>query len=138
MTMLGLLIALIFALLGGLHVYWAVGGISRASAAIPQVNGRQAFTPSRLTTLLVAIALFVAALIVLGRIGMLADIVPTWLFRYGVWGLFAVFLLRAIGDFRLVGLFKRIRDTRFAYFDTRLFTPLCLALAVGLLILTQR
>jgi hypothetical protein len=42
-----------------------------------------------------------------------------------------VLLLRAVGDFHYVGFFKRIRNTRFAKMDTLIYTPLCLALAVG-------
>ncbi|MDF0673312.1 MAG: DUF3995 domain-containing protein [Nitrospira sp.] len=41
-----------------------------------------------------------------------------------------VLLLRAIGDFRLVGFWNRIRDTCFARLDTALYSPLCLALAI--------
>jgi hypothetical protein len=45
-------------------------------------------------------------------------------------GMSAVLFLRAVGDFRAVGFSKRVRDTRFAWWDTRLFSPLCLAMAV--------
>lgn len=38
---------------------------------------------------------------------------------------------RAIGEFRHVGFFKRVRGTRFARLDTIFCSPLCLALAVG-------
>jgi hypothetical protein len=41
------------------------------------------------------------------------------------------FLLRAVGEFRLVGLFKRIRGTAFARWDTWLFSPLCLLIALA-------
>jgi hypothetical protein len=39
--------------------------------------------------------------------------------------------LRTIGDFRLVGVFKRVRGTRFARLDSIAFAPLCLLLAAG-------
>ena len=42
-----------------------------------------------------------------------------------------VFLLRAMGEFRLVGFFKRVRGTPFAIWDTWLFSPLCLLLALA-------
>ena len=42
-----------------------------------------------------------------------------------------VFLARAVGDFRLVGFFKRIRDSRFARLDTIAYSPLCLILALA-------
>ena len=37
--------------------------------------------------------------------------------------------------FFLIGLFKRIRETRFARYDTRFFTPLFLLLGAALLYL---
>ncbi len=117
--------------LGLLHVYWAAGGKFGAAVAIPETNGRAAFVPGTLATLAVALALLVAAGIVMGKSGGLK---PTWIFRWGTWGLAAVFLLRAIGEFRLVGFFKSVRNTRFAWWDTRLFSPLCLLLCVLLIV----
>ena len=38
--------------------------------------------------------------------------------------------LRAIGDFRYVGFFNRVRDTGFARLDTLAYSPLCAGLAV--------
>ena len=43
----------------------------------------------------------------------------------------AVFGLRTAGDFRLVGLFKRERQSPFARCDTFIFTPLCFALSAA-------
>ena len=38
----------------------------------------------------------------------------------------AVFFLRAIGDFNIVGIFKKKSNSKFAKADTKLFIPLCL------------
>ncbi|WP_367946795.1 DUF3995 domain-containing protein [Leptospira santarosai] len=46
----------------------------------------------------------------------------------------AMFLFRAIGDFRLVGFFKKIRGTKFAKNDTAFFSPLCLLLSILLFV----
>ena len=48
--------------------------------------------------------------------------------QIAAWLIAAVFALRAIGDFRYVSFFKRIRDTRFA----RLDASFCLAGSLGL------
>jgi hypothetical protein len=40
-------------------------------------------------------------------------------------------LLRAVGEFRYVGLFKRVRGTKFAVLDTFVYSPLCLLLGAG-------
>jgi hypothetical protein len=70
-------------------------------------------------------------LVVLGLFGAWREGVPIQLYAWGTWTLAALFLLRGIGDFRLVGFFKRVRGTRFARRDTRLYSPLCLALALA-------
>ncbi len=40
-------------------------------------------------------------------------------------------LARAVGDFKYVGFFKKLRDSRFATLDSWLYSPLCLLLAAG-------
>ncbi|MES2318120.1 MAG: DUF3995 domain-containing protein [Pseudomonadota bacterium] len=42
-------------------------------------------------------------------------------------GLFA----RGVGEFNYLGLFKRVRGSRFATLDTWVYSPLCLLLAAG-------
>ena len=124
-------LAFVLALLSGLHVYWALGGRWGWGAAIPQVDGRPAFTPSRLATLVVALGLAAAALLPLVRAGALPFPVPPRLSQWSAVFLAVLFFIRAVGDFRLVGFFKRVRGTPFAIWDTRLFSPLCLLLAAG-------
>lgn len=46
-------------------------------------------------------------------------------------GLALGLLLRAVGDFRYVGFFKSVRDSRFATMDTWCYSPVCLALSIG-------
>lgn len=50
-------------------------------------------------------------------------------FRYSILLVAVIFLLRAIGDFRYIGLIKRRKQSLFALWDIRLYTPLCLILA---------
>ena len=131
---LALGISAVLLLLAIVHLYWAAGGGGGATGAVPEVDGKPAFVPGPLDTLAVALALTLGALVVLGRAQLWQ---PAWaaplVFRGGVWLLAVVFLFRSIGDFRLVGFFKRIRDTRFARRDTYLYSPLCFALGVALL-----
>ena len=130
-TLIAAIVAIVFALLSLVHFYWAAGGRAGKSAAVPQVSGRQAFVPSRFGTLVVAVGLAVCALLVAwtGRLVSvpIADAWPKWLCI----ALALVLLARAVGDFRLVGFFKRIRGTPFARLDTAVFAPLCLLLSAG-------
>ena len=127
---LGFTTAGIFFAIGLLHLYWVLAGKRPSPAVIPTQQGQFSFTPTPAMTLLVALALFVAAQIVLGALGIGRWGVPAWLFKIGVWGLAAVFSGRAIGDFHWVGFFKTIRHTPFARNDTRFYSPLCVVIAI--------
>lgn len=135
---LGLGLAALFAGLGLLHLSWVMGGHVGNAASIPTVNGQWAFTPTPGATVLVAGALFAAMLVVLGQIGLWGNALPAGVFQAGTWGLGVVFGFRAIGEFRLVGFFKRVNDTPFAWWDTRLYSPLCLAIALSAFLLARK
>ncbi|HEX8141670.1 MAG TPA: DUF3995 domain-containing protein [Pyrinomonadaceae bacterium] len=131
----GVLLAAVLAVLSLFHIYWAIGGRMGSGATVPVVGGRQTFHPSPLGTMLVAAALLLAMFTILGQTGLLGRAIPKWIFRWGTGGIASIFFLRAVGEFRLVGFFKRASDTRFAYWDTWLFSPLCLVIAVTALAL---
>ena len=130
----------IFAVISLVHVYWALGGEWAAVAAVPQVPEegskqlRPAFKPRGWITLLVAGALLLIALLVCLRVGLcLPQVNHGWL----QWLISAVALLlfaRAIGDSELVGFFKEVKGSRFAWLDTWVFSPLCVMLGAGLLV----
>lgn len=125
--MSALLLAALLSALSLLHVYWALGGQAGQSGVVPTVEGRPLFRPSPAATVAVAVALLTAALLVYGC-G--AGWSPAWLYRLGTGSVGVAFLLRAVGEFRYVGFFKRHRDTRFGLRDTWLYSPLCLAMAL--------
>jgi Protein of unknown function (DUF3995) len=123
----------ILLLAAAVHVYWATGGKAGKAAAVPTAEGRAVIKPSAMSTAMVAAGLCIMAALVALRIGWLklpgvaGDHV---LLQIAVWLIAAVFALRAVGDFRYVGFFKRIRDSKFARLDTLAYSPLCAALAV--------
>ncbi len=127
--MIAKLLVAIFVLIGILHLYWAMGQRDGESAVVPSVDGKPLFQPSRWATVAVALALFSAAVVVAIRSGILSIPGLTFLALIGCWGLVAVFGLRAIGDFRYLGFFKRVTGTRFARADTIVYSPLCAMLA---------
>lgn len=129
----GLGTAGLLTIFGLIHAFWAARGMSGGSAVIPQRAGRPVIRPSRLATLGVAGCLFAAALTLLARLGIMRRpaFVPASLPHRGSWALAVIFGLRAIGEFRYVGIFKRVKRTPFARWDTRLFVPLCVIVAAG-------
>lgn len=61
--------------------------------------------------------------------------IPNWITNYGYWIIPSIFILRAIGDFKYVGFFKKVRNTEFAKTDSKWFAPLCLTIGIfGILI----
>jgi hypothetical protein len=71
-------VATVLAALGGPRVYWALEGGWATGVTVPEAAGVPAFTPSLRTT--VAVALFVAAATVYGRLGVRGSAVPGWVF----------------------------------------------------------
>jgi hypothetical protein len=118
-----------------IHFYWAFGGKWRANAVLPQINSeKRVFTPSPLMTLAVAVPFLIISVIFAQAAGwmdfeIIAPFLPTLLLV-----LVAVFAIRALGDFKYVGFFKKVNNTDFAINDTKYFTPLCAFVAVSLLI----
>ena len=131
---IGISTAGVLAVLGLLHIYWAAGGTWGGDVAVPKHDDKPLFEPSPFATVLVAILLFSAALVVLGRLGIWGAVLPRWPFLVGAWVLVAVFAGRVVGDFRWFGVFKRVTGTPFAWWDTWLYVPLCLLLALGCMI----
>ncbi len=128
---IGVITAIIFFLLSALHVLLAVITLpGTLRALIPEINGRPAFVPSKAGTLLVALGLGICSALVLGQVGLLDSILPGKIYQAGTVCLAIVLALRAIGDFRLVGFFKKVRNSTFAKLDTWLYSPLCALLAV--------
>ena len=130
---LGDIAVAILAILAAVHLFWALGGKWGKDAAVPQTatSKTPVFRPGKFATLLVAVALAVAAALVAVRVGLLSLGIPDWLPRLGCTLLALVFLARAIGDFRYVGFFKRVKGSRFARLDSMAYAPLCLFLAVA-------
>ena len=120
-------------ILGGLallHAYWALGGRWGSTYTVPTVNGRRSFDPSPLATWVVCGLLGLAVVIVIGKSAWIAPGPFALLFDAGVWGLGLVFALRAVGNLRTFGFFKIVKGTPFADWDTWLYSPLCLLLAL--------
>ena len=132
--LIGTSTAVVLVLLGLLHVYWAAGGGWGGDVAVPQRDGRPLFQPSTAATVVVAMLLFAAALVLVGRMGQWGAGLPRWPFVTGAWVLVAVFVGRVVGDFHWFGVFKRVTGTPFAAWDSWLYVPLCLLLALGCLV----
>jgi hypothetical protein len=136
-----LLAVSLFAILVGLsalHVFWAAGGRAGGGVAIPRQGGEAVFTPSPIGTVMVALALAAAAVSVAAAAGWFGAGRPWRVGRFLTAALGLMFLLRAVGDFRYVGFFKSMGEGPFRSWDTWLFSPLCLWIAVAALVVAAR
>ena len=117
-----MILAAILAALAAIHVYWAVGGKRGTAQVFPRLEGKPAFRPGPAATLAVAGLLFFGSAISAG-------LVLQNYRRNLMLAMALVFAIRAIGEFRYCGFFKKVTDSEFAYWDTRLYTPLCVLMS---------
>jgi len=125
--------ALLLVAAGGMHGYWALGGQAGAAAVIPRrvEEGPPLFMPRKPGTMVVGLLLWAVAIVLLVQSGAWPFYEPNGFTKWACLLCALVFLLRSVGDFRYMGLGKKIKTTRFAYWDTRLYTPLCLVLSLA-------
>jgi hypothetical protein len=125
-----LLLVLIFCLLGILHIYWAFGGQWAIAGALPtKTDGSKALQPTPQACLVVACLLLLVALCYLNDLFAVIPL-PAQLARIILGLVPLLLLLRTIGDFRYVGLFKKIKKGTFARKDTYIYVPLCAGISL--------
>jgi|APFre7841882630_1041343.scaffolds.fasta_scaffold07796_5 hypothetical protein len=124
----GITAAVVLACLSLLHVAWAFGVRVGATGVIPTVDGASQLSPSSAATSVVALLLATASVLLVGAV---LGWGPEVVFSIGSFGVGVVLLARAVGEFRLVGFFKRVRGTEFARRDTWVYSPLCVVLGVS-------
>jgi len=129
--MIAAILFLIFLSLAATHIYWGLGGKSGKAASIPtKADGKPTIKPGKIDCFVVAAGLLLFGVFILIRSGVVSVRLPGWLFNYGIWAIAALFFLRAIGEFKYIGFFKKIKTTAFAKMDTMYYSPLCLLIAV--------
>jgi hypothetical protein len=121
-------------LLALIHFYWAVGGKFGLDYALPtDAKGNRLLNPSTFMTYVVGFILvgfaYVAYKLYVGD--------KSTIIVYSGYGLSLLFFLRTVGDFNVVGLFKKVKSTLFAKYDRWIYIPLCLFISVNFLFLVS-
>lgn len=136
-----LIVALaIIAFGAGFHLNWSLGGRLGYSVSLPQRTDGDPVLSHRITWWRPAAAGVAAALILLGLLALAAEghvavPLPPLMVR-GALGLAGAGLIaRALVPTPWTGFFKRIRTTRWARYDTWLYSPLILLLGLALLLI---
>ncbi|WP_254785764.1 DUF3995 domain-containing protein [Zhouia amylolytica] len=136
MMVLSLILSFVFIVLAIIHFNWVLGGNFGLSVALPtNEQGIRVLHPKKADSAIVGAGLLTFGLFYLNTSGFVMFRLPEWIYSYGGWIIPAIFFLRAIGEFKYIGFFKKIKHTPFGKMDTKLFSPLCLLIAViGILI----
>ncbi|RXT52603.1 hypothetical protein B6S44_17700 [Bosea sp. Tri-44] len=132
-------LALLLAVIAGLHAYWGRGGLWPAVSEQELIatvigNARAKRMPSPGLCLLVALAIAVTAVWPLLLIGTPGTAALRPLLLLGGFAIMAVFLLRGVAGF--LPAWRRLHPREpFASYDRRYYSPLCLLIAAGYAVL---
>lgn len=131
---LALLVSGIMLVVSAWHMYWAAGGQYGLQSAAPKIEGRDNEVIPKFVIFIVALLFFALALLPWGL-----RHAPAWISgkeHYAGFMIALLFVIRAVGDFRYVGFFKRVYNSEFAAMDTRYFSPLILFLGIAYAVLS--
>jgi len=134
-------IVLLFIAISLLHFYWVAGGEWGIEGAMPAKFRDDYFNPANrlsmaLATLVVALGLLFFAATIASNYFDWSLLIPKKYTLIGTRIIGAIFLIRAIGDFNMVGLFKKASNDVFAKKDNKIYVPLCLFLGIGSLVVS--
>jgi len=135
MFTLSIIVSFIMLIVASLHFYWVFGGKYGLMSAGPSLEGDKDFIPSRILTLVVAVILLgfsILAIQLVSPIELLKDYI-----HYIGYLVSAIFVIRAIGDFKYVGFFKKMYNSNFSTLDTKYFSPVILFLGISYGILSS-
>ena len=137
-TVFSLLLSLIFPVLAIIHFNWFFGGAFGFEVSLPtKESGERVLNPKKIDSVIVGLALLAFCCFYFYKSGITALFLPHWIMEYTSWIISFLFFIRAIGDFKYVGFFKKVKQTTFGEMDTTYFSPLCLVISmVGILIET--
>ncbi len=131
MALVGILLFIVFLFLSGIHIYWGFGGRWGRDTAVPSNEKNEiVLKPKAIDCFIVGLALLGFGLFVLVKVELLNMLLPLWMTDYLLWIISLIFVLRATGDFKYVGFFKKIKNTDFGVLDTKYFSPLCLLIGI--------
>ena len=139
MDSLAFILFCILVLIAGVHFYWAFGGfwpgkdeVSLARIVVGKKNISR--MPSRLLTLAVVVAIFVASLWPLMWRSIISYSLPQGFLWFGMVVLMLVFLGRGIVGY-LPFFTNKMSEQPFSRLNALYFSPLCLAIGAGFMAL---
>lgn len=136
MMILGIVNGILLGVIAVFHFYWAAGGNFGKDAVFPDVKGKGAGkTPGIFMTVLAGLIFGSFGYFALETSNFLSANIFKGFYNIGLIVLAVIFCLRAIGELNYVGFFKKHRDGKFAFWDTRFFSPLSLLIGINFLMM---
>ncbi len=131
MDLITMLTIIVLIIMGLFHFYWAFGGDIALNKVLPTKDKKPLINPSKTLTFFVGIILITFSYIAYS-LQFYDFTLPNNrnLYQYSGFLIAIIFILRAIGEFNAIGFFKSIKETEFAVYDTRYFSPLSLVLGL--------
>lgn len=131
----------IFLLLAVLHFYWASGGQWGIQGAIPDIwmdtfLDQKNRIVTAIATVIVALGLVIFSIVMSSNYFDLSICIDEHRIDLATRIIGGIFILRAIGDFRFVGIFKNDSKSKFATNDSKYYVPLCLYLGVSIFLIS--
>lgn len=133
----------IIAFAAGFHLHWVFGGTYGFSVSLPQEpDGKPIYDNLlplwRIGALFVALGLIGIGALALDRAGVIRTGLDPRLISGALAIAGSAFIARSLAWHRYVGVFKTLRTTRWARYDTRFYCPLFFASGVSLMYLATR
>ena len=130
------IIFVVFIILAIIHFYWAFGGKIGLENAIPRrANNEKIINPTIISSSIVGIVLLIFGFINIIKTKIIEIELPEIIENYCLWFIAILFILRAIGDFKYIGVFKKITKTKFSRMDTKVYSPLFLFIGISEIII---
>lgn len=126
-----LLLSIVLISLGSIHFNWVLGGTFGFSESLPtNEKGERVLHPKKIDSAVVGLGLTLFGIFYLFQSGIIAFNLPLWILKYAGWIIPTIFIIRAIGDFKYIGFFKKIQNTTFGKLDSKFYSPLCLCIGI--------
>ncbi|MDM5188036.1 DUF3995 domain-containing protein [Bacillus sp. DX4.1] len=131
-----ILCAGILVLISLIHMYWGFGGSWASKVVLPMKKDSEeyVFVPRKTGTFMVAIAVLFFAIVLLAQRGYISFWSTSRITKWGCILLAVIFFIRAVGDRKYIGIFKKVKGTEFSMYDTWVYSPLCLFIALSFVV----
>jgi len=135
MIILSIAVASILAVAALFHFYWSFGGQFGIQSTAPKIQGHDEIKIPKFLAFIVACLITLLAML---AVLLVIENSPFKQYQSILgYAVACLLIIRAIGEFKYLGFFKKVYNSSFARKDTLFFSPLFLILGVSFFVLTK-